>query len=228
MLFDPAVLVRAPGMVAAVLLLHSWAAKRWWRWARLAPMGYPFSTAVFAAASLAQIGEFSFILGAWASPIACCRRRGSSLILAGALLSITLNPLVFSLAEGLGGLGVHPAAVGAALRGAAGRTPRRRARRSGGGTAPGRAESGRPQDLHPARTGRALPPLCPARRLSSARSCSSTLCRGLHQPGERILRQGATPPTASISSRQGEVEVTVAGRQIRLGARARSSARWRS
>ena len=47
-------------------------------------------------ASLAQIGEFSFILAALGSRCTCYRPRGQSLIVAGALISIALNPLTFS------------------------------------------------------------------------------------------------------------------------------------
>ena len=72
-------------------------------------MGYPFSTAVFASASLAQIGEFSFILGGLGLTYRLLPQEGLSLILAGALLSITLNPLAFSLAERAGAwVGTRP------------------------------------------------------------------------------------------------------------------------
>jgi len=98
MLFDPAVLVRAPGMVAAVLLLIL-GGKALVALGLVMLMGYPFSTAVFASASLAQIGEFSFILGGLGLTYRLLPQEGLSLLLAGALLSITLNPLVFSLAE---------------------------------------------------------------------------------------------------------------------------------
>jgi monovalent cation:H+ antiporter-2, CPA2 family len=62
-------------------------------------MGYPLSTALFAAASLAQIGEFSFILAGLGATYGLLPPEGLNLILAGALLSITLHPLVFSLAD---------------------------------------------------------------------------------------------------------------------------------
>src|SRR5262249_55525114 len=108
MLFDPAVLVRAPGMVAAVLLLIL-GGKGLVALGLVMLMGYPCSTAVFAAASLAQIGEFSFILGGLGLTYRLLPQEGLSLILAGALLSITLNPLVFSLAERAGAwVGTRP------------------------------------------------------------------------------------------------------------------------
>src|SRR5207248_11110854 len=53
------------------------------------------STALFTAASLAQIGEFSFILARLGVMYGLLPLEGSNMILAGALLSITLHPLVF-------------------------------------------------------------------------------------------------------------------------------------
>jgi monovalent cation:H+ antiporter-2, CPA2 family len=55
----------------------------------------PLSTALTVAAGLAQIGEFSFILAALGVGLGLISLEAQNLILAGALLSITLNPLVF-------------------------------------------------------------------------------------------------------------------------------------
>jgi monovalent cation:H+ antiporter-2, CPA2 family len=56
---------------------------------------YPLNTALTVSASLAQIGEFSFILaGLGVLPL-----EGQSLILAGASISIALNPLLFRAVE---------------------------------------------------------------------------------------------------------------------------------
>jgi len=55
-------------------------------------------TALLIAASLAQIGEFSFILAALARALGLLPAEGESLIIAGALISITLNPAAFALA----------------------------------------------------------------------------------------------------------------------------------
>jgi CPA2 family monovalent cation:H+ antiporter-2 len=57
------------------------------------------STALTVSASLAQIGEFSFILSGLGINYGLMAPEGLNLILAGALLSITLNPLVFAGAE---------------------------------------------------------------------------------------------------------------------------------
>jgi len=61
--------------------------------------GYPISTALIISASLAQIGEFSFILAELGVGLNLLPEEGRDLILAGAILSIVLNPLVFALVD---------------------------------------------------------------------------------------------------------------------------------
>jgi K+:H+ antiporter len=61
--------------------------------------GYPITTALTVSASLAQIGEFSFILAGLGDTLGLLPPEGRDLILAGAILSITLNPLVFAAAD---------------------------------------------------------------------------------------------------------------------------------
>ena len=56
---------------------------------------YPLNTALTVAASLGQIGEFSFILAGMGLSLGLLPQEGMSLVLAGALISIALNPLVF-------------------------------------------------------------------------------------------------------------------------------------
>ena len=60
--------------------------------------GYPASTALTVSASLAQIGEFSFMLAALGTSHNLLSVEGQNLILAGALISITLNPAALSIA----------------------------------------------------------------------------------------------------------------------------------
>jgi CPA2 family monovalent cation:H+ antiporter-2 len=60
---------------------------------------YPLSTALTVGASLAQIGEFSFILAGLGMSLGLLPQEGQSLILAGALISITLNPVMFAAVE---------------------------------------------------------------------------------------------------------------------------------
>ncbi|KRB19645.1 MULTISPECIES: cation:proton antiporter [Mesorhizobium] len=57
--------------------------------------GYPVATALMISASLAQIGEFSFILAELGVGLKLLPEQGRDLILAGAILSIVLNPLMF-------------------------------------------------------------------------------------------------------------------------------------
>ena len=60
---------------------------------------YPLNTALTVGASLAQIGEFSFILAGLGVSLGLLPAEGRSLVLAAALISITLNPLVFAAIE---------------------------------------------------------------------------------------------------------------------------------
>ena len=97
MLFEPAILVEQPlrvlAVVAIILFGKSIAA-----FALVVLLRYPASTALTVSASLAQIGEFSFILAALGISLGLLPHEGQSLVLAGAILSIALNPLMFRLA----------------------------------------------------------------------------------------------------------------------------------
>ncbi len=97
MLFDPAVLLREPVAVVAVLLTII-IGKSLFAFGIVLLLGYPVSTGLTVSASLAQIGEFSFILIGLGTALGLLPAEGRDLVLAGALLSITLNPLVFYLA----------------------------------------------------------------------------------------------------------------------------------
>ncbi|HEX6939660.1 MAG TPA: YbaL family putative K(+) efflux transporter [Longimicrobiales bacterium] len=98
MLFDPAILVEHPLQVLAVVLIilvgKSIAAA-----AIVLAFRYPLHTALTISASLAQIGEFSFILASLGVSLGLLPPDVQSLVVAGALLSITLNPLVFGTIE---------------------------------------------------------------------------------------------------------------------------------
>ena len=97
MLFDPAILVRHPLEVLTVLLIIM-IGKSLGAFAIVLLFRYPLHTALMISASLAQIGEFSFILAALAGSLGLLPPQGQSLIVAGALLSISLNPLAFDAA----------------------------------------------------------------------------------------------------------------------------------
>ncbi len=98
MLFDPGILVREPLAVLAVLFIIL-IGKSIAAFGIVLFMGYPLSTALTVSASLAQIGEFSFILAGLGIALGLMPEQGRDLILAGALLSVTLNPLAFALIE---------------------------------------------------------------------------------------------------------------------------------
>ena len=94
MLVDPRILVRQPVQVLAVvaiIVLSKSLAAFLIVWA----FRYPPRTALTVAASLAQIGEFSFILAGLGLTLGLLSPEGQHLILVGALLSITVNPLAF-------------------------------------------------------------------------------------------------------------------------------------
>ncbi|MFE0018135.1 YbaL family putative K(+) efflux transporter [Mesorhizobium sp. NPDC059054] len=63
--------------------------------------GYPIATALIISASLAQIGEFSFILAELGVGLKLLPEEGRDLILVGAILSIILNPVMFLLVDRL-------------------------------------------------------------------------------------------------------------------------------
>ena len=96
MLFDPSILIREPMAVVTVLLIIL-LGKSLAAFVIVLMLGYPVSTATLVSASLAQIGEFSFILATLGIALGLLPTEGKDLILAGALLSITLNPLAFKL-----------------------------------------------------------------------------------------------------------------------------------
>jgi CPA2 family monovalent cation:H+ antiporter-2 len=100
MLFDPAILVHHPFEVLAVLaviLLGKSAAA----FVIVRMAGYSAATALTVSASLAQIGEFSFMLAALGMSLGLLSVEGQNLILAGALISITVNPAAFRVAASL-------------------------------------------------------------------------------------------------------------------------------
>ncbi len=100
MLFNPQVLIDSPLQVLAVLGIiligKSLAAA-----ALVIAFRYPLNTALVVSASLAQIGEFSFILAGLGVSLGMLPEEGRNLILAGAIISIALNPLLFALVDPL-------------------------------------------------------------------------------------------------------------------------------
>ncbi len=95
MLFDPTILVRDPTSVVVVVLVIVFG-KSLAAFAIVVAFGYPVTTALTVSASLAQIGEFSFILAGVGIVLGVLPPDGRDLIVAGALLSITVNPILFA------------------------------------------------------------------------------------------------------------------------------------
>jgi CPA2 family monovalent cation:H+ antiporter-2 len=95
MLFDPAIVVREPLPVLATLLIIL-LGKSLAAYAIVRAFGYSNATALTISASLAQIGEFSFILANLGVALMLLPEQGRDLILAGAIISILLNPFMFS------------------------------------------------------------------------------------------------------------------------------------
>jgi CPA2 family monovalent cation:H+ antiporter-2 len=101
MLFDPTILLREPwavlGVVFIILVGKSLAA-----FLIVLAFRHPVGTALTISASLAQIGEFSFILANLGVELDLLPERGRALILAGAILSIMANPFFFVALDRLG------------------------------------------------------------------------------------------------------------------------------
>jgi CPA2 family monovalent cation:H+ antiporter-2 len=100
MLFDPQVLVREPYHVMAVVGIIVFG-KSIAAFGLVLLFRYPLNTALTVSAGLAQIGEFSFILAGLGLSLGILPEEGRNLILAGAIISIAVNPLVFHMIEPL-------------------------------------------------------------------------------------------------------------------------------
>jgi CPA2 family monovalent cation:H+ antiporter-2 len=94
MLFDPQVLLREPVHVLVVVTIIIFG-KSLAAFFLVLLFRYPLNTALTVSASLAQIGEFSFILAGLGVSLGLMPQEGQSLVLAGAIISIAFNPLVF-------------------------------------------------------------------------------------------------------------------------------------
>ncbi|WP_432720173.1 Kef family K(+) transporter [Jeongeupia wiesaeckerbachi] len=98
MLLDPRILIEHPlavlGTVAVIVIGKSLAAL-----GIVMAFRHDLKTALTISASLAQIGEFSFILAGLGVTLGLLPPLGHALVIAGAILSILLNPLVFSLLD---------------------------------------------------------------------------------------------------------------------------------
>ncbi|MFZ2868583.1 cation:proton antiporter [Zavarzinia sp.] len=209
MLFDPMVLVRDPlsvlGVLAIIIIGKSLIAS-----VIVLLLGYPLATALMVSASLAQIGEFSFILAGLGIGLGLLPAEGRDLILAGALFSITLNPLVFLGAEWL----TRRLRAGEGeVRGA----PRLRLLERELMKAHVRAEAREAERVLKARELAESFPMFASLDPQGIQDLLVTFRHRVANPGARLIRKGDRADTVFFIA-AGEVEVAVAGRKIRLGA----------
>jgi CPA2 family monovalent cation:H+ antiporter-2 len=108
MLFDPSYVLRQPFLVAAVLGLI--VGRKWLLSAAIVLIfGFPIRVALFVGAGLAQIGEFSFVLSEVDRGLGILPGDAHDLLIAAAILSIVVNPIVL---RGVDALGARAATVG--------------------------------------------------------------------------------------------------------------------
>ncbi|WP_017347834.1 YbaL family putative K(+) efflux transporter [Pantoea sp. A4] len=98
MLFDPMILLSQPlavlGALTIIVVGKSLAA-----WLLVSVLGHSRRTALTISVSLAQIGEFAFILAGLGISLGMLTEEGRNLVLAAAILSIMINPVLFTLLE---------------------------------------------------------------------------------------------------------------------------------
>jgi CPA2 family monovalent cation:H+ antiporter-2 len=111
MLFDPETVLSAPLAVLATLLIIV-VGKSIAAFLIVKAFRHPVGTSMLIAASLGQIGEFSFILADLGVEVGLLPDEGRDLIITGAILSILLNPLMFLLADRLEARGSQQAEAG--------------------------------------------------------------------------------------------------------------------
>jgi CPA2 family monovalent cation:H+ antiporter-2 len=214
MLFDPSIVIRQPLMVAGVVLLIL-IGKSLVALGIVLLLGYPLSTALVVSASLAQIGEFSFILGGLGVSHGLLSNEGLNLVLAGALLSITLNQLAFAGADrAIAFVKAHP--------GLRRRFEELRSERTS--QLETELEAAREQAGQKAATHKTFTPeeLLARFPLFAGLSPEQREVLILHfrphaaDPGQRIIRAGDKADLVYFIS-SGEVEVHVGSRRIKLG-----------
>jgi CPA2 family monovalent cation:H+ antiporter-2 len=214
MLFDPSIIVREPLMLGGVLLLIL-VGKSLIALAVVLLLGYPFSTALMVSAALAQIGEFSFILAGLGISYGLLPKEGLSLILAGAILSITINKLTFIGADWI--TRWIDADPGRRRRFGEARVEKIDLLRAELDAAHERAAQ--KAALHRTLSPEELVQRFPLFTKLTPEQREVVILHFLPQsaqPGERIIRKGDKADAAYFVS-SGDVEVAVTGKRIRLG-----------
>ena len=98
MLFNPLILVERPLHVLVTVAIIM-GGKSLAAFLIVLAFRHPLHTAIRISAALAQMGEFSFILATLGLGLGLLPPEGQNLIVAGAIVTITLNPLAFKLAD---------------------------------------------------------------------------------------------------------------------------------
>jgi CPA2 family monovalent cation:H+ antiporter-2 len=100
MLFHPAYLLEAPGLIAAtlslILLLKPLVAL-----VIVLGLGYPLRCALSVGVALGQIGEFSFILAELGRELGILEERATNTLVVASIISISLNPILYRLVDRL-------------------------------------------------------------------------------------------------------------------------------
>jgi CPA2 family monovalent cation:H+ antiporter-2 len=214
MLFDPTIIVREPlavfGVVALILVGKSLVAL-----GLVLALGYPLSTGLTISAALAQVGEFSFILAGLGNAYGLLPAAGLSLIVAGALISITLNPLSFALAARLTARVASRPRLHRRFEEARGAKMAALERELDAAEQRAQEKAAKHRTLTPQELAERFPLFA---RLSPEQREVVILHFRPHAagPGERIIRKGDKADAAYFIS-AGEVEVEVGRRRIRLG-----------
>jgi CPA2 family monovalent cation:H+ antiporter-2 len=213
MLFDPSILTREPLAVLAVLAVIL-VGKSIAAILIVLALGYPISTALTVAASLAQIGEFSFILAGLGIALGLMPTEGRDLILAGALMSITLNPLAFAAVDALSrrARGRVQQAEGGMER----TSPRYRQLEAKLAEVKQRAEERAAKQRLEAQELAKKFPLFANMDPGALEELPTYFRAKRAAPGERLIRAGDRADALYFIS-SGAVEVSVAARKIRLG-----------
>ena len=111
MLFDPSYLVEAPGLVAATLAIVL-VGKSLVALGIVSLLGYPLRVSLAVAVALAQIGEFSFIVALLGRQLGILPAASANTLVAAAIVSITLNPLLYRLIDPVARLATRDSAPG--------------------------------------------------------------------------------------------------------------------
>ena len=217
MLFDPTSLLDQPWPMLATLFIIV-IGKSVAAFLIVVAFRHPIGTALMISASLAQIGEFSFILAELGVGLNLLPEEGRDLILAGAILSIVLNPLIFAgcrTAEACCWRSAtrpaqlpKPSRSGRRPKSARWRPRRRRLRRKNGRERSGADQAHRPHD-----PGRLRPGGQPRRRVAQGAEHALPGHRGRRQDDRPAQAEGIEIVTGNAANAEVFAAANAAGAQ---------------